>query len=265
MRTLKEWRDCGYPGIFRARSFATWVEWGTKTTPIATQADDGVQINFPSIASAAKFYGFASANEATGEQTEPDADWYRARRKAKDAAEAAPKWTGLMVGFFLRPSEAQRLVIPGGESMMDLHMTLAFLGNSDDVMQVTGDKDFKYLRSVLAEYASERMEMPATVSGIGRFTSVPQGAQTPVYASVDCPELPFFRQSLVSRLMMGGYTPDMTHGFTPHVTLAYIPADAPMPLETVQPVDLRFDTLTLAVGGKRYAFPLIASVSAEVV
>ncbi|MGZ6373153.1 MAG: 2'-5' RNA ligase family protein, partial [Ktedonobacterales bacterium] len=219
MENLQDWCHHGYPGIFRAKDFSAWVEWGSRNAPIATQAQGGVQINFPSVVSAAKFYGIATPAEVVGDEIAPDMDWYRQRRK--DATDDdTPKWTGVMVGFFLRPTEAQRLAIPEGESVLDLHMTLAYLGDGNELQRVSGDTDFKLLRAAIARFAGDHDGFDAVVSGIGRFTTVPADAPTPIYASVDCPALPLYRHQLLSCLARNGYLADTTHGFTPHITLA---------------------------------------------
>jgi len=159
-------------------------------------------------------------------------------------------WTGVMAGFFLKPSEARALVLPTGELIDDLHMTLAFLGDKAQL----GDTD--KLKQAVSSYAKNAPALQARISGIGRFTSVPDGEPTPVYASVDAPGLSEWRQGLVKVLQEAGYPPNAEHGYTPHITLSYIPSGDPMPIETVPAIDLNFDLLWLAIGDERYAYSL---------
>lgn len=158
--------------------------------------------------------------------------------------------TGVMVAFFLKPSEAQQLVLPDGESIDDLHLTLAYLCDSSEL------SDHEALKMAVASYAQNAPVLKGVVSGIGRFLAVPDGELTPVYASIDSPNLSEFRENLVRALRSADFPPSMQHGYTPHCTLAYVPKSAPMPIKDIATIPLNFDTLWLAIGDDRYAFPL---------
>ena len=159
--------------------------------------------------------------------------------------------TGIMVAFFLDSKTARQLALPDGEPAADLHITLAYLGDRSqyDAAQLTR------LKQCVAAYAGQTSPLSGEVSGIGRFTAVPQGAPTPFYASADIPALPAWRQGLVDALMQAGFAVNQQHGYTPHITLAYLDADAPAPLERVPALPLSFDVAWLAIGDDRYAFP----------
>jgi len=167
----------------------------------------------------------------------------------EDLAEANN--TGVMVAFFLKPSESQALVLDTGEPIDELHCTLAFLGDKSQLGNIDA------LKKAVQTYAENAFALKARVSGIGRFTSVPDGEPTPVYASVDAPGLPEWRQDLVQTLQVAGFSPDATHGYTPHITLSYIPATDPMPIDSVPAIDLDFDLLWLVIGDERYAYSLV--------
>ena len=55
---------------------------------------------------------------------------------------------------------------------------------------------------------------------------------------------------------MAGYPVHNDFDFTPHVTLAYIDSDAPMPVNDVPTLPLIFDELCLAIGDERIYVPL---------
>jgi len=173
------------------------------------------------------------------------AETVRLERQMQEA-----NWTGVMVGFFLKPSEARALVLPTGEPIDELHCTLVFLGDKSQL----GNTD--KLKQAVSSYAENAPALQGRVSGIGRFTSVPDGEPTPVYASIDSPGLPEWRQGLVRALQDAGYPPNTEHGFTAHITLSYIPASDPMPIGSVPAIDLNFDLLWLAIGDERYAYSL---------
>jgi len=175
---------------------------------------------------------------------------WNSEKKSKELPD--PQHTCLMVAFFLDHATAEQLALPGYEKPEDLHVTLAMLGERD---QYSSDDIFR-LREDLLHFANEMGPITGKISGIGRFTSVPDGEPTPVYASVDCPGLPDFRGALAAMLDDTDFTVDETHGFTPHITLCYIDTNAPMPVEDMPELAVRFTSLWLASGEERYEMPL---------
>lgn len=157
--------------------------------------------------------------------------------------------SGAMVAFFLpadaaaalaiNPDDVEGEALPPGE----LHLTLAYLGDAAQL------PDPDRLRRVVAGFAAIAPPVEGEVSGVGRFAT----GDRPVYASYDAPELPDWRHRLVQHLRLAGYPPDASHGFTPHVTLAYPTGKVQL---DVAPLPLRFGTLTLALGAERYDWPL---------
>lgn len=192
----------------------------------------------------------------------PAAVWQKATQLRADDDSAdeddqdAPEFTSAMTAFFLPEDAAEQLAVDGGEPPDQLHLTLTYLGETDDLPNVGK------LKAAVAAFAADHEPFEGRVAGIGRFTSVPDGAPHPVYASVDSPALSAFREALSAAINgSGGASVDTTHGFTPHITLAYVNADDPTPIESVPALDLTFDTLTLALGGEYLDYPLGSSRS----
>ena len=79
-------------------------------------------------------------------------------------------------------------------------------------------------------------------------------------ALVDAPGLPEWRQALVDYLAGHGIKIDQTHGYTPHITLAYVAADAPNPLDAVPDLQFVFDKATLSFGDVRRDYLLSEDV-----
>jgi 2'-5' RNA ligase len=164
-----------------------------------------------------------------------------------------------MVAFFLPAEVARELYLETddtldelAEPMEDLHLTLVYLGSTAE--QAAQQQP---IRQALRQVCRELAPLEGTIGGIGRFTGDPSGI-TPVYASFDSPALPAFREAIVGALQEAGVSLPEEHGFTPHITLAYIRADWPMPdlrFEGLGPV--RFESFTLAWGGKRLSYPLL--------
>lgn len=125
--------------------------------------------------------------------------------------------TGMMVAFMLDPETAQQIALADGEPAEDLHITLAFMGNTDDFQG-----DIEHLKATLADFAANEHPLQGKVAGTGQFIpSASSDGKVPFYASVDIPGLTELRTALVSHLEDAGYAIDKTHGYTPHITLAY--------------------------------------------
>lgn len=151
----------------------------------------------------------------------------------------------LYVACWLPPGLAADLAVPGGEPADSLHMTLCCIG---DLEQLPGDAA-DTANAVLTRWAQTTAPIDGQVSGVGRFIG-PDGDC--IYLSVDAPDLAQHRQRLWALLDAAGLTPDRTHGFTPHVTVAYVPraAAAPNTIDALQlPQPVRFATVTLCSPG----------------
>jgi len=166
--------------------------------------------------------------------------------------------TGMMLALLLDPETAQQLAIPGGEPPGDLHITLAFLGDmedtSDDDLLRPHTSPFK-MRDAIAMIAARTKPLAGKIAGFGRFDA-PEGEPTPILALPDIPGLVEFRTKLVEVVEAAGYFVAADHGYTPHITLAYIDASAPLPITSVRPLPLSFETVWLCVGDDRIPFSL---------
>ncbi len=157
--------------------------------------------------------------------------------------------TGMMIAFMLDPDTASHLALPDGEPPQDMHVTLAFLGDKNDVTL-----NIDQLKQELASFAAKAMPLEGTTGGLGRFTpSDSSDNLSPVIALVNVPGLVAWRAALVQRLSDTGVNVANDFDFTPHITLAYIDADVP----------LVFDQLCLAIGDDRTYFKIGTSQARE--
>lgn len=165
-------------------------------------------------------------------------------------AEASGGHTGLLTALWLPPEAASALAIEGGEAAEDLHVTLCYSGSVDGLGEVV------VARAIVTAENMARYCPPIVgrVSGVGRFQA-DSGSKDVVYASVDAPGLADFRTHLAEQLRASGAAPSGEHGYTPHITLAYVEPGAPMPVESVEPLTIRFTAITVAVGGQRITIP----------
>lgn len=168
----------------------------------------------------------------------------------KALGKQSPGHTGVMVAFYLDPEVAVQLTQPGGETPDALHMTLAFLGDSTEMESGTESQ----LYQLMSEFAAGQNVLEGTVSGIGLFNNSEEGDTNALYASFDSPGLPSFREQLFKLLEANGIVPVQTHGFTPHITLAYIPKGDPIPDIELPSLPMIFTCVTVKWGDKRTDF-----------
>lgn len=168
----------------------------------------------------------------------------------------AGQHTGMMLAFLLDAETAQELALPDGEPASELHITLAYLGDreeqpEDDLLRPHTSPE--QIKAAIASIAHDVSPLYGHVAGLGRFQPV-EAEETPVIALVDVPGLVELRIKFVNWIQECGYFVADNHGYTPHITLAYIDQDAPMPVETVPALALTFDTVWLCIGEERIPF-----------
>lgn len=150
---------------------------------------------------------------------------------------------GVMVALYPDPNTAVDLALPAGEQPGDLHMTLAYMGNASEL----GNADA--VIEAVRGWASRCPKLDGEISGTGKFV----GGKEPVtYASVDLPDLPENRQSLIDALEPTNAPAKTDHGYTPHITLDY----ASRRPKIERPIPLCFTEVHLVWGEEHYSFPL---------
>ena len=167
--------------------------------------------------------------------------------------------TGVMVALMV-PSPVLA-GLPGVTEPSDgLHITLAYLGDATDI-QLAPRKE--RLIACLRDWASGCAPLAGVINGLGRFFNREQDDTNAVYAAPDVPGLSEARQSLIACLSRAGVYAAGNHGFTPHITLAYVAADASTPDIRLEDIPIAFDAITLAWGDERMMFPFAGAVEAH--
>lgn len=168
-----------------------------------------------------------------GQETQQELDQQQAQQEQDSSAMALPFHDGVMVAFF--PSEDKRneffnaipdIVFPEGSERLpadELHLTLAYMGS------ISEGAVFEDIYNAVVRFAQYWAPLEGEINGTGRFAVNPEGNTSAFYASFESPELPEFRQALINRLADFGVKVKRDHGFTHHMTLAYIPGDARTP------------------------------------
>lgn len=165
--------------------------------------------------------------------------------------------TGVMVALFLPPHVADMLyqataaigITP--EPAEEYHITLAYLGKMPDLEKLKG-----IIRDTVQAFAQESGTILGTISGIGRFNTDEGDGTSAFYASFDSPALASFRAMLLEDFKAIGIEISANHGFTPHITLAYLPLTRATPDLKIPPIDVAFHDLVLAWGDERITEPL---------
>lgn len=156
---------------------------------------------------------------------------------------------GLMLALYPPPATANKIAIPKGEPPEELHVTLLYFGDAADKTEA----DLYRIQTAAEAVAQKYAPFTAELGGIGRFYTTDSDGNQAFYASVDAPSLPGLRQDLAASLS-GLYANN--HGFSPHMTLAYVKEGASNPIKSWVPIKVRFGALHLMVAGLEKKYPL---------
>ncbi|WP_406153223.1 2'-5' RNA ligase family protein [Streptomyces sp. NBC_01023] len=161
---------------------------------------------------------------------------------------------GSMVALYLPTGTAAKIAHSDGTAPRDLHITLACLGDAD---QLPGHPDD--LAQLVATALDGTEPLTGQIGGIGRFPA--SGDGEPMFVPVDVPGLTELRTRILDVLavspLAGAVRTD--HGFTPHITLGYnLPADTP----AVPPIPVSFDTVHVVRGPDATPVRLTAQAAA---
>lgn len=165
----------------------------------------------------------------------------------------APKANGSGVAIVLPldADDAEALALEDGLPPDELHCTLAYLGSGDAVT----DAQVEAAKEVLAAWAEGRAPIPARVGCIGRFPGS-EDEGDPVYLPVDAPRLTLERPALLRALRDAEAPAKGDHGFNAHVTVSYVPVEDDLPVQRVEPREVKFTRVELWAKGKHFTYPL---------
>lgn len=123
----------------------------------------------------------------------------------------------------------------------ELHVTVAYF-------PALSDEQLDAAIAVTAEWAEHTPAIAALLGGVGRFAG--PGDVDPVWHSVDAPSLDAARAALLKALAAAGLAPSSEHGYTPHVTVAYVPREHQLPLVINDPRPLVFGEVGVWTRGR---------------
>lgn len=170
-----------------------------------------------------------------------------------------PRHTSVIIALYPSEEDARALALDeateGATPLMweDLHLTLAYCGKVDEQRANQGDA-----LSALAEFARYAPVVRGAISGSARFYREDEEGDAYV-ALFNAAYLEEWRASLLG-ILSYDFLVSHAHPFTPHVTLAYLPADASLPAGTPPRRALSFSQLGLAWGDQVTLFALQGEV-----
>lgn len=153
-----------------------------------------------------------------------------------------------MIALFPRPAEAAAIAETGGEKPEDIHVTLAYLGDTDE-------ETVDAVRTALTRVAASHPPLEGTVGGVGAFQD--QGNGTPAIVLPDVPGLVELRQAVCTAVLVADADYARNHGYQPHGTIAYRDDSTAPPDTATLGAPLHFDSLKIVQGNQVVAdFPL---------
>lgn len=181
--------------------------------------------------------------------------------KADDAADAPVPHEGLLVSLVPPADVAAKLALEGGEPASELHVTLTYSKAEEPYDELTWCRVVTRIQQYVANYLGP---FTGQIAGVGRFSATPTSDGKDVfYASVDVPGLSALREMIRETVRGAGCAAAKDHGFTPHMTLAYLEPDAEAPLARLEPIRVRFDHIRVSLGGRSVPIPLPSTSTNE--
>ncbi len=199
--------------------------------------------------------GDAAATDANNADQAGD----NAGKQANEEAKAA-NTTGVMIALDIPPFESKILEAGARDAFgkdatlvpaQQMHVTLAYFGDVADV-KVSRET----LTALVRAFAARQSAIHGGISGIGKFAPVEADGQSAFYASFDSPELPAFYNELAELLEAAGVPADKSHGFIPHITVAYSKSNALPDFLGRSMIGVWINAVTLAWGGEWVSIPM---------
>jgi 2'-5' RNA ligase len=159
---------------------------------------------------------------------------------------------GVMVALLVPEETGERLALSDEDALPadDLHITLAYLGTTDD----DPDKLYAMLTAV-RDGAHGHKPIRGSYNGVGRFSGAGTEGDA-LYLSFDSPDIASLRADIVEALTLADQDVSVEHGFIPHTTLAYLSIKQESPLARLDPIEVSFDRVHLVYGDASIPVPL---------
>lgn len=153
---------------------------------------------------------------------------------------SAPAAASTMVAIKPTPAQAAMLSEPGGDPPEDMHVTLAYLGETEG--------DLSQIADALAGVPGAHGPLEGTVGGVGSFADGGKGHPSILLPSV--PGLLELRHHVTEALTGASIDYGRDYGFVPHMTVAYRRNGPQPPQEASMGSPLNFDDLWVVRGDR---------------
>lgn len=144
---------------------------------------------------------------------------------------------------------------PGALPPSELHVTLAYLGKVDDL----SSEQVKEVHDLMRLISENHSPLPGHINGCGRFCNGDDDGD-PFFIIPDLAALPNLRQVIIDGLRSCNIDVSSEHGFTPHITLTYLPHAEHNPFHSLEKTPVSFGAISLVLGDDRYDYPLAQGV-----
>lgn len=170
------------------------------------------------------------------------------QRATKTVAKAG---SGIMLAWFPPPELARQLAMEGYEDANELHVTLAYFGKEMEADRV------ELLRQNVAAICASAKPLKGELGGVGRFPATESSDNKDVIVLLaDVPYLESLRERILLHLSSLGIEAYRNHGYSPHMTLAYVDPGSEFDMPRGERVSVTVGAITLAVAGEREEFEL---------
>lgn len=151
--------------------------------------------------------------------------------KSEMKANETSAMIALRIPNVIRDDIKRKYPFVDAETLNELHITLVYLGDNRTI-----DK-MDVMRAV-SDFGMYQSPIKGTLQGLARFIN---GQEVdPLVVTFDSHQMPGVYNTLCNVLDNYHVPFHKDHGFIPHMTLAYIPSDADMPIDTIEPIEINF-------------------------
>lgn len=166
---------------------------------------------------------------------------------------AADVIEGAMIALVPSQADLERLAIPGGEPIEQLHLTLVYLGDAVEIDQAVREELIAWARDMALGWESVQGD------GFAPAWFNPTGEEPCLALVCSGPDLAEMHETVLADVSDSLDLPDQHEPFIPHVTLSYVQDSRDMSwmLSAVDRAGpITFDRIRLAFGGEVTDVPL---------
>jgi 2'-5' RNA ligase len=157
----------------------------------------------------------------------------------------------MMIAVVPPASLVEDLVLEEGESAEQLHITLAYLGQTSEYSEDMVNQ----LPELIEAWAEGQATIEATAQGAGTFVKSEEDGTHVLLCLIDAPGITRMHVGIIDYLKGHGFDPRENHSFTPHLTLAYGKHHFRF-MPKVERQTWKVHEVWVCIGGRWESFPL---------